>query len=517
MNNIVQSRRFRSSGLVSLLGAIALAGTTSLAGCKPKEQPAPPEPVAQPEPEAEPEPVAKAPARVYPDPPPPSSPKAFDFPDVAKFELDNGLVVYVVNNPEVPLVSAQLVVRAGEMDAEYVADFTASMLGEGTKSRSKAQIDEAIEFVGGSLGAGSGIHATYVFSRILEKDLKLALTLLADELMNPTFPPEALEKLKAQAKTALKAAKADPAALAQTLFDQVVYPEGHPYGRPWPKEETIEQITIEDLQKFHETFYKANNAFLVLAGDIDAKKAEPLVQRAFKRWDSTTAEELPPNPLNKFKNYEPAKKLVIHLVNRPASAQTEILVGNLALTRNHEEWTELQVANTVLGDDASGRLFQDVREEKGLTYGIYSRVSEGQAPGTFYVATQTRTKTTGEMLAEIFEHLEDFHDNGPTEEEVIIARDKMIGNFALEIETPGQIAAKMREILIYNLPPSYWTDYRDELATITTQDVQQAAKRYIHPMPHVVLVGKADDIEAQLGKILPDAEIIRYNEDLERQ
>jgi predicted Zn-dependent peptidase len=254
---------------------------------------------------------------------------------------------------------------------------------------------------------------------------------------------------------------------------------------------------------------------LILSGDITVKAAKPLVQRTFGRWKAVDASKLPPNPLNEFKKYDLPKEVVIHLVDRPASAQTEIIIGNLALARNHPDWVSLQVANGILGDDATGRLFMDIREERGLTYNINSTVSEAQAPGTFSIVTRTRTKSTGEMLAATFEHLGKIRAEAPTPEEVATVSNKMIGAFPLGLETPQQIAGKVREVLIYNLPEDYWRDYRDEIAEVTPKSVHEAARKYIHPVPHVVLVGKAKAIEKQVREVLPKAKIIKYNADLQ--
>ena len=500
---------FKNSLRMLVVAALALGA------CK-KQEPVTVTPTPTPEPAPMPEPEPEEVAREYPDPPPPGDPKPINFPDVAQFKLRNGLVVYVVENHEVPVLSIQLVVRAGEMDAPLVPDMTAQMLGEGTKARSKASIDQSIEFVGGGIGAGSGMHATYVFARVLKKDAKLGLTLVADEVMNPLFPEDALTKLKDREKTILNFTKAQPQALAATLFDSVAYPEGHPYGRPFATLGEIDAVTVADLRKFHSTFYKANNAFLVLAGDITETEAKPLVKRALGSWDSAKKAELPPNPLNKFKTYDLPKELTVHLVDRPASAQTEILMGNLALARGHKDWAKLYVANSILGDGASGRLFMDVREEKGLAYNVGSHVSDGQAPGQFYISTRTRTKSTGEMLAALFGHIKRIRTEPPKDEEVSAAVAKLVGGFPLEIETARQIAAKMREALIYNLPPDYWGRYRDDIAAVDANAVHEAARKYIHPIPHVVVVGNAGKIEPQISEVLPGAKIVKYDAELNK-
>lgn len=510
------STSLRDRPTVRRASRLSVAVLLLAAGCKKQaDTAAPTEPAPAPTEENAPE-QAKAPEREYPDPPPPSDPKPVNFPEVKQFRMKNGLKVYVVENHEVPIVSARLVVKAGTMDDEHVAEFTADMLGEGTKSRSKAKIDEAIEFVGGSLSAGAGVHATTVRARVLKKDLKLALTLMADEVMNPAFPEDSLEKLKKQAKTALDSAKADPGTLASTLFDMVAYPDGHPYGRPFPKPEDIDKVTVEDLKKFHETFYRSNNAYLILSGDITQEDAEPLLERTLGKWKPVDPKDLPPNPLNQFTKYDLPDHLVVHLVDRPGSAQAEIRVGNLALARNHPDWIKLEVTNAILGDSANGRLFMDIREERGLTYGIYSNVTSGQAPGTFVISTRTKTKKTADMMTAIFEHIEKIRNEKPTSEEFETVQRKLTGKFPLEIETADQIAGKVRTILEYNLPEDYYRTYRDKVAAVTPEDVQEAARKYIHPVPHIVIVGKAKKIEKQIKKALPDAEIVKYNTELER-
>jgi len=503
----------------TLSWAIAFAFATG--ACQPKKTTTPepdPVPVAQPDPKPEPKPeVAKAPERDYPDPPPPSASKPFAFPAASTFTLPNGLAVYVVENHEVPVVAIQLAVRAGTMDDEHVAQFTASMLGEGTKTRTKAKIDEAIEFVGSSIGGGASVHVSSLGSRVLKPNLKLALTLIADEVMNPVFPEDSLKKLQGQAKTALGFEKSQPGNLAASLFDTVSYPEGHPYGRPFATEQQIDGVTVADLKKFHDTFFRSNNAFLILAGDITQKEAEPLVKRAFGTWKPVpTGASLPANPLNQYKTYDLPKELTIHVVDRPGSAQSEIIVGNLSIARSHPDWAALQVANGILGDDASGRLFTDIREKRGLTYGIYSSVDEAQAPGTFSISTRTRTKTTGEMLAAIFEHIKRVRTEAPSDAEFTGVTKKMVGSFPLEIETADQIAMRLREALVYDLPVDYWKVYAEQLSSVDVAKVQEVAKKYVHPIPHVVVVGRADKIEKQILQVFPKAKIVKYDGDLKK-
>ena len=460
-------------------------------------------------------PVADAgPKRTYQEPPAPTEPRPVQFPDLQKFTTKNGMDVYVVENHEVPLLTVQLVVRAGTMDDEQLAEMTASMLGEGTKTRKKAKIDEEIEFVGGSLGAGAGVHDTSVFSQVMKKDAKLALTLMADEVMNPAFPADALAKLKDKAKTALKAQKSDADGLADTLFGMAAYPEGHPYGRPMPTEATIDGVTIDAVKKFHGNFYRSNNAYLILSGDITPGEAQPMVEGIFGKWKPIEG-QAPVNPLNGFKDYKLPQKLVVHLVDRPGSAQSEVRIGNLALARKHPDWIKFDMASDILGGGSTGRLFLDVREEKGLTYGVYSRMEAGQAPGTWTIWTKTKTSTTGEMLTVLFGHIKKMRTEEPTQREYDEVLTQAIGSFPLGIETADQIAQRVRAVLTFNLPADYWKTYRDEVAKVQIGDIKAVARKYMHEVPVIVVVGRADKVESQIKTALPDATIVHYNTDLE--
>jgi predicted Zn-dependent peptidase len=491
--------------------SVLLAGLALVAACQKKPTTPPPQPVVETPP---PQPVVEAPKRVYQDPPAPTEPRPVQFPDLQKFTTKNGMDVYVVENHEVPLISAQLVIRAGTMDDEQLAEMTAQMLGEGTKTRSKAKIDEEIEFVGGSLGAGAATHDTSVYSQVIKKDLKLALTLMADEVMNPAFPADALAKLKDKSKTGLKARKSDPDELADTLFAMAAYPQGHPYGRPLPTDAQIDAVSIDGLKKFHSDFYRSNNSYLILSGDITPAEAQPLVESIFGKWKPI--EGAPPvNPLNSFREYKLPQKLVVHLVDRPGSAQSEVRIGNLALARKHPDWIKFDLASDILGGGSTGRLFLDVREEKSLTYGVYTRMQPGQAPGTWSIWTKTKTKTTGEMLSVLFGHIKKMQGEEPTEKEFNDVVTQAIGSFPLGLETADQVAGRVRTILTFGLAPDYWKNYRDEVRKVQLADMRAMSRKYMHEVPVVVVVGRADKVTEQIKSALPDAAIVKYNTDLE--
>jgi zinc protease len=341
------------------------------------------------------------------------------------------------------------------------------------------------------------------------------MLLMADEVQNPSFPPAALDKLKQETKVLLRKQRANPELLADALLRSQIYPPEHPYGRLLPTDARVDAIGLEDVRRFHATLYRPNNAFLLIAGDITAAQARPLVERAFGAWPAAERSDLPPNPLNRFTRYELPGELVVHLVDRPEATQATIRVGNLALARNYDDWAALAVANEILGGGSGSRLFQDLREQRSLTYGISSRVSDGQAPGAFVIDTQTRSP--GAMLAGIFEHIGRLRAEDPPRLEYETAVRKLVGSFPLQVETPAQIMAKVQEQLVYGLPESYWRTYRDSLTSVELSEVRKAAQTYIHALPVVVVVGNADAIRAEIQAVLPTAKVIEYDAALQRK
>jgi zinc protease len=459
--------------------------------------------------------ASNAVARIYPDPPPPTDPRPINFPELQTFELPNKLAVYVVENHEVPIVSVQLVVKAGDIHDPLLAEFTADLLSEGTTKKKKAQIDATIEQVGGSLGSWSGTHASNVSTRVLSKDLGMALNLLADVARNPRFPPDALEKIKEAKKTNVLSEKSDGGSLGRRLLGMRLYPEGHPYGRPFPTDEEIVSVTIDQVKAFHASWYAPNNAYVILSGDIDKAKAEKLVTKALGYWKP--AKEFPEHPLEKYVGEDYQKALPsgfeVHIVDRP-SISADILMGNLSLPRNSPDWIKMRAVTRVLGGSFGSRFFLDIREEKKLTYNIGAFMAPAKAAGAFVVATQT--KKIEEMLTAVLDHLVRIRSTDPTDAEFDATMANMTQSLPLQLETTGQLAGKVRETITFGLPDDYYRTYVDNVSAIKKSDFEAVAKKYIHEVPIIVIVGKAKKIERQLEGVeaLKGAKIVKYDLDL---
>jgi predicted Zn-dependent peptidase len=459
-------------------------------------------------------------ARVYPDPPGPSEPRPVNFPDIQQFELPNKMQVYVVENHEVPLVDVRLVVKVGDVNDPLLATMTASMIGEGTsgkKKLTKAKLDEKIESAGASLNAGASTNNTSIGTRVMAKDLGMALGLVADMAAKPTLPADSLDKIKEEQKAMLLNIKSDGASLGEVLLYQKLYPEGHPYGRPLPTDAEIDAITLEDIEKFHAAWYRANNAYLILSGDVDKDTAEKAVRKAMGMWEP--GEKFPEHPLSKYtgKDYQEAlpEKVQVHVVDR-SSISAEMAWGNLSMARNHDDWVRMEVLNRFFGSrgNMGTRLFTDIRETRKLTYNISAQQTSSKTMGEFVIRTQT--KKVDEMLNALFEHVDRVRTTDPSDEEFEAARNALALQFPLEVETAQQIAGKAATSLTYGLPDDYFKTYRDKVLGVKKSEMQSTATKYIHSVPVIVIVGKRSKIDKQLGRVDPlkDAEIFHYDTDL---
>lgn len=500
----------------SISTALTLAVAVAAApGCKKttSEETEAPQAAAEPTPEP-----AAEPEKVYPPPPPPAEPRPVNFPAIVRDELPNKMGIIVVENHEVPLVNVQVVMKAGTVYDELTASMTSDMLSEGTKKRSKEKIDAAIEQLGASINTGSGDDNAFVSTTVLKSDLSKALALLADVAQNPKFDDAALDKKKKQFLELVKSQKSDAGTLGRTLMSQIVYPEGHPYASDFWSDEEINGITAEQLRTFHETWYRPNNGYVMFSGDITMDEAKKLAKKYFGYWEP--AESFPEHPLGNFTGdqYQAAlpSKLAVHIVDRK-SASVEIYLGNLALARNSPDWESMTVLNRVFGSGITSRLFSDIRETKKLTYNVGSFAMPAKAVGVFGIATQT--KKVSEMMNALFGHITDIRDNGPTEEEYEEARDSIARAFPLQIETAGQVASRVRTVLTFGLEDDYWSTYRDRVLAVTRDQTQESARKYIHDVPVIVMVGRAKKIEKQLADVpeLKDADVFIYDTNLKLQ
>ena len=421
-----------------------------------------------------------------------------ELPPIKKINLDNGLNLIVIEHHELPVVAFHLILKSGSAcdpaDKAGLANLTAGLLRKGTETRTATQIAEEIDFVGGSLGAGSGLDATYATCQVLTKHFDVGLELLSDIVLNPTFKEDEIDRLRKQTLAAIKQQKDDPDNVAEEKFREFLF-GAHPYGRPSEgTEETITAIDRGDIVDFFKKYYVPNNAILAVVGDVKPQEAIEKVKADFSAWRG--AEVAPPG----FVNPPATTGHQILLVDKPDLTQTYIRVGHLGIERKNPDYFGVKVMNYILGGgDFASRLMDEIRSNRGLTYHIYSSFDENKLRGAYSVGTFTQNDSTAPAINAIVEQMRKIRAEGVTDKELKETKSFYSGYFPLQFETPGQIAKQILNVELYDLGEDYIKNYRKNINAVTKEDVLRVAQRYLDPENlKLVVVGKADEVKSSL-------------------
>ena len=455
-------------------------------------------------------------------PPRPLQAHPVNFPSYAMKTLGNGLQVIAVPHHEQPAVSLRLLVRAGAAqdpaDKPGVAELTASLLDQGTPTRSAEGIADALDSIGGALGTGAGSDLTYVNAVVMKDSLGFALDLVSDLAQHPAFAPEEIERQRQQALSGMRVSYDDPDFLADVVFDRLVYGE-HPYGRPQGgTPETLSAIARADLVAFHRRWFGANNAILAVVGDVTPDEAFAGAERAFGSWRTVDASD--PRPVTPP---PPARRLVI--IDKPGAVQTEIRAGNIAIARKSADFMALDLATKILGGEGANRLHRVLRSERGLTYGASADFNALKDAGEIMAQTNTRSETTGETLRLMIDEVWRLIRDQVGDRELEGAREYLTGSFPLTIETPSQIALQILNAVFYGLNLNDLQTYRERVSAVTPEDVQRVARNYLHPDKlTIVLVGDASAFVTQLPgagfdkfDVIPASQLDLTSPDLRRK
>ena len=416
-------------------------------------------------------------------------------PDIQKRTLSNGLPVWVVESHEVPLVQVSLVVFAGSADdpaGEFgLASLTAAMLDEGAGTRSALEVADAAEFLGANLSTTSSFDASAVRLNVPARQLEQALPIMADVALRPTFPSAELERLRQERLTALLQARDDGAAVVGPAFARVVFGATHRYGTgATGTTATLKAFTPVQLRAFHAAMYRPGNATLIVAGDVTAGSALPLLERAFGGWTAAApAKKTPVAAAPQLTARE------VSIVDIPGSEQSQIRIGWVGVPRSTPDDFALQVLNTVLGGSFTSRLNQNLREEHGYSYGASSRFDMRLSPGPFTAGAGVQTDKTAESLQEFFKELAAI-GTPIGEDELAKAKNYLALGFPGDFETIGDLAGRLEELAVYKLPDLYYAEYTANIRAVTAAAVQRAAATYIQPGKFaVVVVGDRQKIE----------------------
>ena len=445
--------------------------------------------------------LATAPAEAQPSstkqqPPPVAPERPFKFPAHTTTKLENGLTVFVVEDHRQPMVSVTLMLPgAGSSsqpaDKAGLAAMTASLLRQGTATRSAQQIAESIDRVGGSLNAFAGADSTEASVTVLTNSLDIGFELLADIVQNPAFADAEIERWRRQTLSSLQVGYRDPEYLRDIVGQRVAYGD-HPYAYPTDGlPSTVKVLTRDDVAGFHRQRYTPSGSSVAVAGDITPAKATELVRKHLGAWKGAAVSETKASPA--------ASQRKVVVIDQPEAVQTQFGMFGTAIARNHPDWIPLLVANQILGGGFNSRLNLRLRAKEGLTYGARSSLDGARQGGLLNVTSFTRTEETGKAINVMLEVVNDFRKSPATPAELSEATSYVSGVFAIQNETAGAVADRILTSALIGLPDDYWQTYRDRVRKVTAADVSRAVEQHVVPdRLSIVAVGNASGFAKSL-------------------
>ncbi|HEX8294119.1 MAG TPA: pitrilysin family protein [Pyrinomonadaceae bacterium] len=447
-------------------------------------------------------------------PPPPASPRSVNVPKPVERTLANGLRVIVVENHSTPLVGAQVLVKSGgEVDPPNLsglADMTASLLTKGTKTRSAPQIAQEIEALGGVLNSGAGWDASRASVNVISSKSEQALSILADVVRNPVFADEEIERLRQQYVDNLSVGMNSPGTLASWVASRVVFGDT-PYGHPVSGTTgSIQHIKRKDITDLHGLHYRPDNSILVLGGDIRADDAFKLAERLFGDWAK------PSTPVKTAASFNGAaaatgKRRVV-VVDMPGAGQAAVVFARRGIARTDPEFYPGVVANSVLSG-YSGRLNQEIRIKRGLSYGARSSLETRRDVGPFVASAQTKNQSGAEVAQLLVGELTRLSSEAVSEAELTPRKAVVIGGFGRSLETTEGLVAQIASLALYGLSLDEINRYIASVQAVTPAQIQKfAGSRLGAADAAIVIVGDAKDFIEPLRKQFPEVEIIKRDE-----
>ena len=438
-------------------------------------------------------------------PPELGPPPSLVLPPISRHTLSNGLTVLLMEKHQVPVLQINLVVRAGSaMDPEAkvgLASMTGAMLDEGSGQRDALAVADAVDYLGAQLSVSTEQHSTTISLHTPVSRVDSALSVLADVALRPAFPDEELERQRRQRLTALGQQHDEPRVVASVLFARTLYGEAHPYGRrSGGVERSLRALTVSDLRHFHDTWFRPNHSALIVVGDVRAEVILPRLETYFGTAGGPGGRTGLWQPGRTPDHHWPDATQVtarrLYIVDKPGAAQTEVVAGSVGAARSTPDYYALVVMNTVLGGSFTSRLNQNLREEKGYTYGASSGFGFDRLAGPFSARSAVHTAVTDKALAEVIKELRRIRDRVPGEE-LERAKNFVALRFPERFESVASIARQLGELYVYDLPLDYYHHFTRRILSVTSRDVQRVAREHVDPdRIAIVLVGDRSKIEA---------------------
>ncbi|HEX6535731.1 MAG TPA: pitrilysin family protein [Gemmatimonadaceae bacterium] len=486
--------------LLRLAVLAALGGTAAACAHAPAPQPAAPAPAPAPARQAADTAPADTTASTDSErvrPPELGPPPTLALPPITTRRLANGLELVVVEQHELPVADFILLVHTGgEADPAGrggLASLTAAMLDEGTATRSALQVADQEAYLGIELGTGSGWDGSQVVLHTTTAQLDSALALFADVALHPSFPRADFIRVRRERLTDLIQLKDRGPAIADRAFTAIVYGPHHPYGHPLSgTEASVHAIGRADVRRFYETYYRPNNATMIIVGDITPGDAERRVAALFGQWSRR------PVPATTYGAPPHGTPTTLYLIDKPDAAQSSIRIGGVGVPRSTSDYFPIEVMNTILGGSFTSRLNQNLRETHGYTYGAFSGFAMRREAGPFVARAEVVAAKTDSALVEFMKELRAIHDTVPGGE---LEKAKRYLELQLpgEFESTGDIAQQLVPVVLYDLPLDFYDRYVQHIDAVTRADVARVANRYIDPTRlTVVIVGDTSTIEGKL-------------------
>lgn len=437
--------------------------------------------------------------------PEPLAPKPFNISQAFQTTLENGLRIVIFEDDRLPLVSYRLAFFSGDVndpdDAGGLTSAMAAMLTEGTRNYTSLALAEKIERLGANISVSSSDDFTIVAASALSLYSSDILDLMSEIVFQPTFPEGELDLYKRNTVENLKFQRSQPGFLANEQTARLLY-GGHPYAKISPTPEDIEKLSRKALVDFHKQKLLPDNAVFVVVGDVRRDEQVKEIEENFGNWQMGDFEAA------KFLEPPMRNELTLTIVDRPGSAQSNIVLANIGLDRNNPDFFPATVMNQVLGAGASSRVFMNLREEKGYTYGAYTKLDAKRLAGDFEATAEVRTSVTGDSLKEFFYELNRIRDEKVSEEELADSKNFLTGVFPIRAETQEGLTNLILSQQLYNLADDYLQTYRDNIDAVTVDEVERVAKKYVTPEKMaIVIVGDAEEILPQVRQYVKNIEI----------
>ena len=442
-------------------------------------------------------------------PPPPAPPRSGTFPKPVEETLSNGLRVIVIQRSETPLVSAQLLIKnGGEVDpAELagLADMTANLLTKGTQSRDATRIAQEIESLGGSLDSGARWDSSYATVGVMSSKIPQAMEILADVVRRPTFKAEEVERLRQQYLDSITLALGEPGSIARFVAARVVFGDS-PYGHPLSgTAESLTRITAADIAKLHGRYYRPDNAILVIGGDITAKDGLALGTKYFGDWQKPST---PLPSVSASMESEASKAGRVVVIDKPDAGQAAVYLARIGINRKDTDYFRGIVANSVLSG-YSGRLNQEIRIKRGLSYGAASSLDTRRDIGPFVAFAQTKNESGAAVADLLLGEIGRLSSAPPADLELTPRKAVLIGGFSRNLETANGLVAQVASLALYGMGLDEINRYINNVQAITTADVQKfAGTRLDAKTSNIIIVGNAKAFLPELQKKYPNVEVI---------